>query len=69
MPGSVLRALEGRDVTLVISYKGRELAIYGKNMPSIPDNKVYYTFDDLFDLFADYDATVSEIPRPSRATR
>ena len=62
VPGSVLRALEGRDVTLVISYKGRELAIYGKNMPSIPDNKVYYTFDDLFDLFADYDATVSEIP-------
>lgn len=62
VPGSVLRALEGRDVTLVISYKGRELAIYGKNMPSIPDNKVYYTFDDLFDLFADYDATVLEIP-------
>ena len=47
VPGSVLRALEGRDVTLVISYKGRELAIYGKNMPSIPDNKVYYTFTHL----------------------
>ncbi|WP_308754679.1 hypothetical protein [uncultured Anaerotruncus sp.] len=62
VPGSVLRALEGRDVTLVISYKGRELAIYGGNMPPIPDNKVYYTFDDLFDLFADYDVTVSEIP-------
>lgn len=47
VPAGVLRELEGREVTLVVSYKGEETAIYGWNMLEVPKNRVYYSFEEL----------------------
>ena len=53
VPITVLRALEGKDVTLVISHKGHETILNGLEMKELPKNKVFYTFDDLEELYAD----------------
>ncbi len=51
VPAGVLRELDGREVTLVISYKGEETVIYGWNMLEVPKNRVYYSFEELARLY------------------
>ena len=66
VPAGVLRELEGREVTLVVSYKGEETAIYGWNMLEVPKNRVYYSFEELARLYeeADLDPEVPQSQLP-----
>jgi len=62
IPASVLEALEGKDVTLEIDYRGRTITVYGKKMHPIEENRVYYTLNDLDEL---YQKPIAEPAKPA----
>ena len=52
MPTSVLEALKGTKMTLVIERSGKaDIKIYGRNMHTIPSTQVFYKLDDLAKLY------------------
>ena len=67
VPVRVLKALAGRDITLVISHGGRETILNGLELQELPENKVFYTFDDLDELCTGraVDAATGDAPQAS----
>lgn len=63
----VLKALAGHDITLVISHGGRETILNGLELQELPENKVFYTFDDLDELCTGraVDAATGDAPQAS----
>ena len=53
VPVRVLKALDGRNVTLVITHGKYEIVINGENMKEIPGNRLFYLFKDLAELYPD----------------
>ncbi|MCL2034873.1 MAG: hypothetical protein FWG94_09095, partial [Oscillospiraceae bacterium] len=52
IPVSVLRVLQGKDITLTIKWRGRTLHINGKDVIlSDPLTFTYYTLEELFELY------------------
>lgn len=60
MPTSILRQLKGKNITLEISHGSKKIIINGKRMYDIPKNRVFYTFDDLYDLYKTQPASSSK---------
>lgn len=54
VPSSVLRTLEGRDVVLELNHNGKTITIWGQDMHRVPNTKVYYTFDELAEIYDGY---------------
>ncbi|MEM1484550.1 hypothetical protein V6615_06670 [Oscillospiraceae bacterium PP1C4] len=66
MPTSILKEIKGRNITLVISHGREKITINGKRMHPIPKNRVFYTFDDLAELYEEQPAASS---KPSSSSK
>ncbi len=51
VPVWLLQELEGRPITLKLTHGRDSVTIDGDNMYEIPNNRVYYVFEDLADLY------------------
>lgn len=51
VPTWILKELQGRPITLKLTHGRDSVTIDGDNMYDIPNNRVFYQFDDLADLY------------------
>ena len=64
MPTSILEALKGTKMTLIIERSGKkDIKIYGSNMKAIPASQIFYRLDDLAKLYANSTSS-SEADKP-----